>query len=144
MMTASTVAALDADLTQRLSQAIVAFLETNTLPEGLMQPDVFCDLTLPQWRIQTTNAEDLEDLRRKSHPDLGEVARWSAEPTPSGFVFEFEERWTDARGENWYCRELLRATVRDGRIASLSIYCTGDWDTAKQAEHARAVKLVRP
>jgi hypothetical protein len=143
-MTASTVAALDAEQAQRLSEAVVAFLETNTLPDGLMQPDVFCDLSLPQWRVQTTTAEDLERLRRESHPDLGRVVRWSAEPTASGFVFEFEERWTDASGESWYCREMLRATIRGERIAELSIYCTGDWDRAKQAEHAAAVTLVRP
>jgi hypothetical protein len=39
---------------------------------------------------------------------------------------------------------MLRATVRNERIAELSVYCTGDWDRAKQAEHARAVTLVRP
>jgi hypothetical protein len=142
-MTAADIA-LDTGLTQRLSAGMVAFLETNTLPDGLMQPDVFCDLSLPQWRLQTTGADAVERLRRESHPDRGTVARWSAEPTPSGFVFEFEERWTDAQGENWYSRELLRAKVRDGQIAELSIYCTGDWDQAKQTEHARAVTLSRP
>jgi hypothetical protein len=135
---------VDAALTQRLSHGLVAFLETNTLPDGLMQPDVFCDLSLPQWRLQTTGADAVERLRRESHPERGTVPRWSAEPTQSGFVFEFEERWTDAQGESWYCRELLRAKVRDGRIAEISIYCTGDWDRAKQAEHARAVTLSRP
>jgi hypothetical protein len=26
----------------------------------------------------------------------------------------------------------------------LSIYCTGDWDEARQREHAAAVQLIRP
>lgn len=143
-MTTGAERALDADQAQRLSKGLVAFLENNTLPDGLMHPDVFCDLSLPQWRIQTTGTDALERLRRESHPDLGSVSRWSAEPTASGFVFEFEERWTDARGESWYSRELLRATVHDGRIAEVSIYCTGDWDRATQAEHARTVALSRP
>jgi hypothetical protein len=58
--------------------------------------------------------------------------------------FEFEERWTDANGESWYAREMLRATVSDGRITEASIYCTGDWDQARQSEHAQEVTLLRP
>ena len=59
MTTTTAASALDAGLTQRLSQGLVAFLETNTLPAGSMHPDVFCDLSLPQWRIQTTGADAL-------------------------------------------------------------------------------------
>ena len=123
---------------------LIEFLETNTPPEGLFQPDVFCDLSLPQWRIQTDDAETIVDVRRESHPDLGRVNSWRSDPTPAGFVFEFEERWTDTRGESWYAREMIRATVRDGRISEMSVYCTGDWDRARQDEHARTVKLARP
>ncbi len=143
-MTMPAVSASASELTQRLSEGLVEFLQTNIMPDGIVQPDVFCDLSLPEWRVQTTSTEALERLRRQSHPHLGQVSSWSAEPTASGFIFEFEERWTDARGESWYSRELLRATVQSGRISELSVYCTGDWDSAKQAEHARAVTLIRP
>jgi len=39
---------------------------------------------------------------------------------------------------------MLRADVVDGAIAQLSVYCTGDWDEARQREHRVAVPLVRP
>jgi hypothetical protein len=39
---------------------------------------------------------------------------------------------------------MIRATVSDGRITDASIYCTGDWDRARQTEHAQVVKLLRP
>ena len=29
-------------------------------------------------------------------------------------------------------------------IAELTVYCTGDWDEARQREHAAAVELIRP
>ena len=135
---------VDAAQVQRLSQDMVRFLETNVLPDGLFHADVFCDLSLPQWRLQTDSADALVRVRLEGHPDPGRVSRWRADPTPDGFVFEFEERWTDARGESWYGREMLRATVTDGRISQLSVYCTGDWDQARQAEHAQAVTLLRP
>ena len=144
MTTSTTVQARDAAEVRRLSEGLVAFLESNTAPDGLFHSDVFCDLSLPQWRLQTDSAADIARLRRESHPDLGQVARWRSDPLPDGFVFEFEERWIDARGEHWYAREMIRATVANGRIAEMSIYCTGDWDQARVDEHARAVRLLRP
>ena len=39
---------------------------------------------------------------------------------------------------------MIRAEVADGAIAELTVYCTGDWDQARQADHAAAVTLIRP
>jgi hypothetical protein len=71
------------------------------------------------------------------------VPRWRFDPTPTGFVLEVEEAW-DAGGEHWTCRELFRADIGDEGITQLSVYCTGDWDAARRAEHAAAVTLIRP
>jgi hypothetical protein len=127
-----------------LAEALVEFLETNTPPPGLFAPNVFCDLSLPRWRIQSDTVEALVQIRHESHPDLGKVTHWRVDPTPDGLLFEFEERWTDASGESWYAREMIRATVANGQLTELSIYCTGDWDSARVAEHAAAVRLLRP
>ena len=128
---------------QVLSEKIVNFLETGQAPDGLFRPDVFLDLTMPAWRIQTAGAEDLIAVRKQGHPGPGTVTRWRADPTPSGFVLEFEERWS-GEGQQWYAREMMRIEVIEGTIAELTVYCTGDWDEARQAEHAAAVTLIRP
>ena len=128
---------------QVLSEKIVNFLETGQAPDGLFRPDVFLDLTMPAWRIQTAGAEDLIAVRKQGHPGPGTVARWRADPTPSGFVLEFDERWS-GEGQQWYAREMMRIEVIEGTIAELTVYCTGDWDEARQAEHAAAVTLIRP
>jgi len=138
------VTVLDPRQVQRLSEGLVAFLETNTLPEGLFASDIFCDLSLPTWRLQTAGAAAIVKLRRDSHPALGQVSQWRSDALVDGFVFEFEERWTDAGGQRWYSREMIRARVADDRIAEMSIYCTGDWDQAQQESHAAEVTLVRP
>jgi hypothetical protein len=65
------------------------------------------------------------------------------EQTEHGFTMEFEERWA-GEGQRWYCREMLRADVVAGRIVELAVYCTGDWDEARQREHHDAVHLTRP
>lgn len=131
------------DTVRGLSEKLVNFLETGTVADGLFRPDVFLDLTMPTWRVQATGAEELIAERKQGHPATGTVSRWRSDPTPTGFVFEFEERW-DHEGQSWYSRELMRVEVTDGQIAELAVYCTGDWDSARRAEHAREVRLLRP
>ena len=67
---ATPLQALDAEQTQRLSEGLVAFLEANTAPDGLFEPDIFCDLSLPQWRIQTDTADAIV-LDARSDKRLG-------------------------------------------------------------------------
>ncbi|HWD04361.1 MAG TPA: hypothetical protein VG674_18130 [Amycolatopsis sp.] len=121
----------------------VRFLETGTVPDDLFAPDVFADLSLPQWRVQTATAGDLVALRADSHPYPGRVRIERQSTTECGFTLEFEERWTH-EGRRWYCREMIRADVEGDRITELSIYCTGDWDETTQRDHAAAVRLLRP
>ena len=126
-----------------LAEKLVVFMEAGEAPEGLLAPDVFCDFTMPTWRLQASGADGVVALRRAGHPGLGTVPRWRFDSTPTGFVLEIEEAW-DADGEHWTCRELFRADIGEEGISELSVYCTGDWDAARRAEHAAAVTLIRP
>ncbi len=122
---------------------IIRFLETGVIPDGLFAPNVFADVSLPQWRIQADTADGLLAIRAAGHPCPGEVRVERVEQTGRGFTLEFEERW-HADGQRWYCREMIRADVVDSTIVDLAVYCTGDWDEARQREHAAAVGLIRP
>jgi len=121
---------------------LIRFLETGAVPDGLFAPDVFADLSLPHWRVQTGTAADILAERAAGHPFPGQVRVERVERTDHGFTIEFEERW-DNDGQNWYCREMIRADLTGDTITELSIYCTGDWDEARQREHAAAVQLIR-
>jgi hypothetical protein len=127
-----------------LADRLVTFLETGQAPEGLFTDDVFCDFTMPQWRLQAQGREAAVALRRGGHPAPGRVPRSRLDATSTGFVLEVEEEW-EADGQPWYCRELFRCDVaeRDG-ISAISVYCTGDWDAAQVARHAETVQLIRP
>jgi hypothetical protein len=122
---------------------LVSFLETNRLPEGLLAPDCFGDISLPHWRVQASTDREILAIRLDGHAIAGQVRVERVDRTDHGFVLQFEERW-EAEGQRWYCRELIRADVVDGAIVELAVYCTGDWDEARQREHAAAVPLVRP
>ena len=134
--------ALDRPDVRSVADALVTFLETGRPPTGLFAPDVFCDFTMPRWRLQARGVQDAVALRRAGHPAPGRVPRSRVDPTPTGVVLEVEEPW-EADGERWYCRELFRADVSAEGITELSVYCTGDWDAARMAEHAAAVRLLR-
>ena len=139
-------ATVDASATTRaraLADLFIAFLETGELPDGLFAPDVFSDVTVPTWRLQGRGPEALRAIRQGGHPCRGQVPRHRLDPTPTGFVLEFEETWTDAGGR-WYSREMARADVSPAGITALSVYCTGDWDEVRVAEHAAAVSLLVP
>ena len=126
-----------------LAEQFIGFLETGDAPDGLFAPDVFCDFTMPTWRLQSSGVADLVALRKGGHPGPGRVPRWRFDPTPTGFALELEEDW-DWDGDHWTCREMFRADVGEDGITQLSVYCTGDWSTARRAEHAAAVTLLRP
>jgi len=122
---------------------LIEFLETGTAAEGLFAPDLFLDFSLPQWRLQTGTAEEAIAVRVSGHPDPGQVRVERISQTETGFSIEFEERWVH-EGQDWYCREMIRADVVGDTIVEMSAYCTGDWDAAKQREHASSVTLLRP
>lgn len=122
---------------------LIRFLETGSAPDGLFAPGVFADLSLPLWRVQAATAEDVLAIRAEGHPWPGQVRVERVEQTGHGFTIEFEERW-DSGGQRWYSREMIRADVEGGSIVEMSIFCTGDWDAARQKEHAAAVRLIRP
>jgi hypothetical protein len=127
----------------QLAEQVVGWLETGDLPPNLFAPDIFTDISMPTWRLQAGDVEGVLAIRREGHATPGQVVRHRIDPTPTGFVLEFEEHWHTG-ADCWYAREMIRADVADGRIVQMSVYCTGDWDQARQAEHAAAVTLLRP
>ncbi|MGV1009582.1 MAG: hypothetical protein ACOYBY_13370 [Dermatophilaceae bacterium] len=139
-MTATTEAT---DTARVLAGQLIDFLETGLVGDGLFTPDVFVDFTPPQWRVQAQGRDAVVALRRRSHPTAGRVPRSRLDVTQTGFVLEVEETW-EADGEQWYCRELIRADVSNASVAALSVYCTGDWDSARVAEHRAAIALLNP
>ncbi len=89
---------------------LIRFLETGAVADGLFAPDLFTDLSLPHWRVQTGTAEEILAERVAGHPIPGQVRVERVERTDHGFTIEFEERW-EHEGQRWYCREMIRADV---------------------------------
>ena len=134
---------VDVERAHAVASGLRDYLESGVAAPGLFSDDVFCDFTYPLGRVQALGRADLLALRRRGHPLPGSVPRWRVDATTTGFVLEFEERWLQD-GQSWYSREMLRADLRGHAICALSVYCTGDWDEARQARHRETVRLFRP
>ena len=79
-----------------LAEKLIEFLQTSEVPDGLFAAGMFCDFTMPAWRLQASGVEDSVALRLAGHPGQGTVLRWRFDPTPTGFVLEVEEAWDGA------------------------------------------------
>jgi hypothetical protein len=142
-MTTSTPAAHVSTSVDTSVDRFIAFLQTGAT-DGLLAPDVFGDITLPHWRVQALGADEFVGMKARMHPPGGRVRVEKVLAGPRGYTLKVEERWDDG-GQSWYCREAFLCDLdEDGRITELSVYCTGDWDEAAVAEHAKAVTLIRP
>jgi hypothetical protein len=85
------------DTTAReLAGQVITFLETGIPPAGLFTVDVFCDFTMPQWRLQAQGLEDTVALRKAGHPGPSSVPRSRFDETAAGFALEVEEQWDAA------------------------------------------------
>lgn len=143
-MTASTVREPTDAAIRSVADRLVDFLATGHGGETLFAADAFGDLSLPQWRTQTTTADELVRVRhRGGHVGGGDVRVERLELGPSWFLMQFAEWWPSG-GQRWYAREMVLADVRDGRIVELTVYCTGDWDEERQQRHATTERLQRP
>jgi len=143
MSTTTTATAPAPTSVQESVERLVAFLQTGAT-EGLFAPDVFADITVPHWRVQALGAGELVAMKTRLHPPAGRTRVEKVLAGTGGYTLKVEERWDDGEQE-WYCREAFVCDLDEqGRITEFSVYCTGDWDEAAVAEHAKAVTLLRP
>lgn len=143
MATMQTAGPVDEATVERLSARFAAVFETLEAGEGVFAPDAFFDLNMPVWRFQLQGPRAFEaQLRSINQGDVTIGVRQTV-PTASGFVTEHEER-EDVGGLVMTARRLWLCTVRDGRIAEAVGYCTGGWDEALRARHAREAPMIRP
>jgi hypothetical protein len=89
-MTADVKAEVPARQDPRTAVAgFVSFLETGIAPGGLFAPDVFADVSLPRWRVQSDTSAGILAIRAQGHPSPGRVRVTRVERMDQGFTLEF-------------------------------------------------------
>jgi hypothetical protein len=143
MTTTSETENVEQTTAERLSARFHEVFTTFEAGEDAFASDVFCDLNMPEWRfqLQGRDAFGAQVARINEGPSRVEVLR--TVPTPSGFVTEHVEH-QDVDGEDRSARRLILCEVVRGRIAEVTVYCTGEWDDELRARHAAEAPMIRP
>jgi hypothetical protein len=141
-MTTTETHTVDPATAERLSARFHEAFTTFEAGEDAFTPDVFCDLNMPEWRfqLQGRDAFAAQLARISQGPSRMEVLR--TVPTRSGFVTEHVEH-EDVGGEDHSARRLVLCEVVRGRIAEVTVYCTGEWDDELRARHAAEAPMIR-
>jgi hypothetical protein len=143
MTTAQAEKLMDLTSAERLSERFAEVFRTFDAGEGIFSPDVFFDLNMPVWRFQLQGPEAFAAQLRRINKGPVRMRILRTVPTVSGFVTEHEEH-QDVGGQEVMARRLWLCEVRDGRIAEVVGYCSGEWDQALRARHALEAPMLRP
>jgi hypothetical protein len=141
-MTALESTVLDDATAQELSERLADVFRTADVGD-VLATDVFLDGHPPLWRFQLQGRDTFATWLKGYSPDGAEITVVRTIPTATGFVTEFLGRH-EANGEEITDRKILLVEVRHRRIAELTVYCSGDWDTALRDRHASETELIRP
>ena len=133
---------LDDAVAQELSERLADVFRTGQATDVLAK-DVFLDGNPPLWRFQLQGRDTFDAWIKSFMPHGADTTVVRTIPTVTGFVTEFTGRHVED-GREITDRKILLAEVRDGRIAELTVYCSGDWDADLRARHAAETQLIRP
>ena len=124
-----------------IAQGFLGSVRTGRLDRSMYTVDVAVELNVPFGLVRSHGPDELAQLLRDAFPYGGEVVSERAVPTDTGVLLEFAARTVTGpdRPESTYSRNLVRLEVAAGRIHSLTLYCSGDWDAATQAEQLASI-----
>ena len=135
-------AVLDDATAQELSERLADVFRTADIGD-IFTGDVFLDGHPPLWRFQLQGRDSFAAWLHGYSPGGAEITVVRTIPTVTGFVTEFVGRHEEA-GEELTDRKILLCELRDGRIAELTVYCSGDWNAELRARHQTEAPLLRP
>jgi ketosteroid isomerase-like protein len=134
-------ASVDQASVDLLSEQLAEAFRTGAVSAEVFADDLFLDGHPPLWRFQLEGREVFASWLPNVTPADVSIVR--TVPTASGFVAE----WTGGHEEDGHYlsdRKIVLAGVRDGRVAELTVFCSGDWDEELRARHAAEATILRP
>ena len=142
MTTLTGTSTLDQTAAERLSERLADVFRTADVGD-LFTDDLFLDGHPPLWRFQLQGVDAFASWLAGYAPDGVDTLVVRTVPAANGFVTELTGRHEEG-GELMTDRKIVLCAVRDGRIAELTVYCSGDWDADLRARHEAETTLLRP
>ncbi len=139
--TATRASATDRGVVQ-LSAGLAEAFRTG-VPGDLFTSDFFLDGHPPFWWFQVQGLDAFTTWLEAyvAHGPAVDVVRTTT--TEDGFLAEHLVSETVPDRGFLTARRLHVCTVRDGQIAEMTVFCSGDWDEALRARHAAEAPILR-
>ncbi len=119
---------------ERLSAALAEAFRTG-VPGDLFTNDFFLDGHPPFWWFQVEGLDAFTSWLEGYVAHGGEVTVLRTTTTDEGFLAEHLTSEDVPDRGLLTARRLHICVVRDGRIAEMTVYCSGDWDEALRVRH---------
>jgi hypothetical protein len=117
--------------------AFLVGIEGAALPEDIFCEDIVLDATVPNWRFRVQGAAAVRDELGTWYADLGRFGDVRRNKIDDGEVVEFTLSWEEA-GVPHRCHQAHIVRLRDGRIASDTVFCGGRWPEPLLAQMEQA------
>ncbi len=128
---------------EQLSHALADVFRSGDVAD-VFTDDVFFDGHPPLWRFQVQGLPDFAAWLAGYVAHRPEVTVTRTTPTANGFLAEHVSSEHDPERGEVTSRKVLICTVRDERIAEMTVYCSGDWNAELRARHAAEAPILRP
>ena len=117
--------------------ALLAGIESGSIPAGLFADDAVLDATVPNWRFSVRGGESIRRELAQWFADPGHFESLRRRPLPDGELVEFTLRWHE-HGVLHTCHQAHILQVHDGQVVADTAFCGGRWPASLLAEMAAA------
>lgn len=105
---------------------LLAGIEGAALPEGIFWEDAVLDATVPNWRFRVQGAGSVREELGRWYADPGHFGDVRRNAIDDGELVEFTLNWEEG-GVPHMCHQAHVVRLREGRIASDTVFCGGRW-----------------
>ena len=113
--------------------ALLAGIEGAALPEGIFCEDALLDATVPNWRFRVQGAGSVREELGRWYADPGRFGDVRRNAIDDGELVEFTLSWEE-EGVPHMCHQAHVVRLREGRIASDTVFCGGRWPESLLAQ----------
>jgi hypothetical protein len=113
--------------------AFLAGIEGAAVPDDIFCEDALLDATVPNWRFRVQGAGSVQAELGRWYADSGRFEDVRRNAIDDGELVEFTLSWEED-GVPHMCHQAHVVRLREGRIASDTVFCGGRWPESLLAQ----------
>jgi hypothetical protein len=113
--------------------ALLAGIEGAAVPDDIFCQDALLDATVPNWRFRVQGAGSVQAELGRWYADPGRFGDVQRNAIDDGELVEFTLSWEED-GVPHVCHQAHVVRLREGQIASDTVFCGGRWPESLLAQ----------